>query len=70
MAVHFRMFPILANLSTSKLTDQEIDWFEGITPQYLIDQEGFGAQDQEAIAVVVNDVQSKNDELSTPGLHR
>ena len=67
MAVHFKMFPILANLSTSKLTDQDVDWFEGITPQDLIDQEGFEGQDQEAIAVVVNDTQSKKDAVLADG---
>ena len=59
MAVTFKMFPILANLSKSKLAEQKVDWFEGITPQYLIDLEGFSMQDQEAIAVVVNEAQAQ-----------
>ena len=61
MAVTFKMFPILANLSKSKLAEQDVEWFEGITPQHLIDLEGFSAQDQEAIAVVVNDAQARRD---------
>ncbi len=67
MAVHFKMFPILANLSTSKAVDQDVEWFEGITPQHLIDQEGFSAQDQEAIAVVVNDAQAKKETVLADG---
>ena len=61
MAITFKMFPILANLSKSKIVEQDVDWFEGMTAQYLIDLEAFSEQDQEAIAVVVNDAQAKRD---------
>lgn len=67
MAVQFKMFPILANLSKSKATEQKIEWFEGLTPQYLIDEEGFPAQDQEAIAVVINDAQARKDTVLQDG---
>ena len=67
MAVTFKMFPILANLSKSKLGEQDVEWFEGITPQHLIDLEGFSAQDQEAIAVVVNDAQARRDTALVDG---
>ncbi len=67
MTVTFKMFPILANLSKSKLGVQDVEWFEGITPQHLIDLEGFSAQDQEAIAVVVNDAQARRDTALVDG---
>ena len=67
MAVTFKMFPILANLSKSKLAEQDVDWFEGITSQHLIDQEGFSEQDQEAIAAVVNDAQARRDTALVDG---
>ena len=67
MAVHFKMFPILANLSQSKQGEQDVDWFEGMTPQHLIDREGFPEQDQEAIAVVLNDAQARKDAVLADG---
>lgn len=59
MTVHFKMFPILTNLSKTKVAEKEVEWFDGMTVQHLIDLEGFSEQDQEAIAAVVNAEQAK-----------
>jgi len=67
MAVHFKMFPILTNLSKSKVAEKEVEWFDGMTVQHLIDLEGFSEQDQEAIAAVVNATQARRTTVLTDG---
>ncbi len=62
MAIRVKLFMTLVPLSRSKQSNLTVDWFEGITAQHILDAEEFSAQDQEAIAVVINSVQAQADD--------
>ena len=67
MAVQVKFFMTLVPLSKSKQSNLTVDWFEGMTPQHILDAEEFSAQDQEAIAVVINSEQAQPDDLLNDG---
>ena len=58
MAINVKLFMTLVPLSKSKKSNLSVDWFEGMTAQDILNAEAFSAQDQEAIAVVINSVQA------------
>ena len=61
MAVQVKMFMTLVPLSKSKRGQYEVDFQPGLTPKDLLDAEEFSAEDQEAIAVVINSAQAQPD---------
>ncbi len=69
MAINVKLFMTLVPLSKSKQSQLAIDWYEGITAQHILDDEAFSAQDQEAIAVVINSTQAQPDDPLNDGDH-
>ena len=67
MAISVKLFMTLIPLSKSKQSTLSVDWFEGITTQDILEAEAFSAQDQEAIAVVINSVQAHADDPLNDG---
>ena len=67
MAVHVKLFMTLVPLSKSKKGNLQIDWFDGMTAKDILEAEAFSEQDQEAIAVVINSVQSNVDDPINDG---
>jgi len=67
MAINVKLFMTLVPLSKSKRLSISVDWFDGITAQHILESEEFSAQDQEAIAVVINSVQAQPDDPLNDG---
>lgn len=67
MAVHVKLFMTLVPLSKSKKGTLVLDWFDGMTAKDILEAEAFSEQDQEAIAVVINSVQSNVDDPLNDG---
>lgn len=67
MAVQVKLFSTLVNASKTKQPQFEIDWRDGLTPQAIIDGEGFNERDQEALAVAVNGAQAEKDHVLADG---
>lgn len=67
MAVHVKLFMTLIPLSKTKRPTFEVSWSDGLTIKDLLDAEGFSAQDQEAIAAVINNVQAQHSDTLNDG---
>lgn len=67
MAISVKLFMTLVPLSKSKQSSLSVDWFDGITTQHILEAEEFSAQDQEAIAVVINSAQAHADDPLNDG---
>ena len=61
MAVHVKLFPTLANLSSSKRSDYDVDWHDGLTSKELLEAEGFQEHDIESCLAIINDEQAQMD---------
>ena len=67
MSIQVKLFMTLVPLSKSKQGNLTVDYFDGITPQHILDAEAFSPQDQEAIAVVINNAQAQPTDLLHDG---
>lgn len=54
MAVQVKLFTTLVKLSKTQEPNFSVDWRDGMTVRDIINAEGFGPRDAEAIAAIVN----------------
>lgn len=61
MAVQVRWFATLVKRTKSKKPETAVEWRPGLTPFDVFAAEGFKEHDAEAVMVLINDAQAKQD---------
>ena len=65
--IRVKLYGLLAERSLSGLEEYDLPWHEGLRPIDIIRREGFHAEEEEALVVLINDEQAARDDLLSDG---